>query len=214
MTSRSLLIVIVGYLLAGCSALGIRGEYEQATYVVVEKLSEQIEIRLYEQRLAVESTVDILNYDDGRNSAFRMLFDYISGNNYAAELASPEGDDTYTQVAMTTPVETSRTPAGGMRMRFFLPAEFTLDTAPRPVDPKIRIIQLETQLQAVLRFSGVASESSVEKRVKELFETLEQSPWDTEGEPATYVYDPPWTIPFFRRNEIVIPVVSTLSQKP
>ena len=50
--------------------------------------------------------------------------------------------------------------------------------------------------------------------MKELLETLEQSSWDTAGEPVTYVYDPPWTIPFFRRNEIVIPVVSVLSQEP
>ena len=214
MTFRSLLIIIVAYLLTGCSAFGVRSEYEQATYVVVGKLAEKIEIRRYEQRLAVEATVDILNYDDSRNSAFRMLFDYISGNNHAAVLASPEGDGAYTEVAMTTPVEISRTPAGGMRMRFFLPVEYTLETAPRPVDPKIRLVQLRTQLQAVLRFSGFASESSVAKRMKELLETLEQSSWDTAGEPVTYVYDPPWTIPFFRRNEIVIPVVSALSQKP
>ena len=99
-------------------------------------------------------------------------------------------------------------------MRFFLPVEYTLETAPRPVDPKIRLVQLRPQLQAVLRFSGFASESSVAKRMKELLEALEQSSWDTAGEPVTYVYDPPWTIPFFRRNEIVIPVVSALSQKP
>jgi len=180
----------------------------------VGKLAEQIEIRRYEQRLAVEATVDIPNYDDSRNSAFRMLFDYISGNNYAAALGSPESVRAYTEVAMTTPVETSRTAAGGMRMRFFLPVEYTLETAPRPLDPKIRVVQLRTQLQAVLRFGGFASESSVAKRMKELLETLEQSSWETAGEPVTYVYDPPWTIPFFRRNEVVIPVVSVLSQKP
>ena len=99
-------------------------------------------------------------------------------------------------------------------MRFFLPLEYTLETAPRPIDPKIRLVQLRTQLQAVLRFSGFASERSVAKRMSELRETLRQSSWDPAGEPVTYVYDPPWTIPFFRRNEIVIPVVSALSQKP
>tara|TARA_B100000686_G_C16735633_1_gene943428 strand:+ start:629 stop:1171 length:543 start_codon:yes stop_codon:yes gene_type:complete len=180
----------------------------------VGKLAEQIEIRRYEQRLAVEATIDIPDYDDSRNSAFRMLFDYISGNNHAVSPASPGGVHAYTEVAMTTPVETSRTPEGGMRMRFFLPVEYTLETAPRPVDPKIRLIQLRTQLQAVLRFTGFAREISVAKRMKELLEALEQSSWDTAGEPVTYVYDPPWTIPFFRRNEIVIPVVSALSQKP
>ena len=64
MMFRWLLIIIVAYLLTGCSAFGVRSEYEQATYVVVGKLAEQIEIRRYEQRLAVEATVDILNYDD------------------------------------------------------------------------------------------------------------------------------------------------------
>ena len=99
-------------------------------------------------------------------------------------------------------------------MRFFLPAEFTLKTAPRPMDPRVRLVQLSSQLQAVLRFSGRASEKLVGKRTKALFQALEQSSWKAVSDPVTYLYDPPWTIPFLRRNEIAIPVVPVLSEEP
>ena len=98
-----------------------------------------------------------------------------------------------------------------VRMRFFLPAEFTLKTAPQPIDPKVHLIDVAGQLQAVLRFSGFASEDAVDQRTEDLLRALDQSSWRAAGEPVTYSYDPPWTLPFFRRNEIVIPVLPASS---
>ena len=126
MMARSLLIIIMAWLLAGCSAFGIRSEYEQPPYVVLDTLTDQIEVRRYAQRLSVETTIDIADYNKSRNAAFELLFGYISGNNQTNDgvaMVSPvEVAQTSVEVAMTAPVETSRTKTGGMRMRFFLPA--------------------------------------------------------------------------------------------
>ena len=211
MTARSLLIVIMAYLLAGCSAFGIRSEYEQPPYVVLDTLTDQIEVRRYAQRLSVETTIDIADYNKSRNAAFELLFGYISGNNQTNDgvaMVSPvEVAQTSVEVAMTAPVETSRTKTGGMRMRFFLPAEFTLETAPQPMDSRVRLVEVTAQWQAVLYFSGFANEDDVVKRTKDLLRVIDQSSWRTAGNPLIYSYDPPWTIPFFRRNEVVVPVV-------
>jgi len=86
-----------------------------------------------------------------------------------------------------------------------------LETAPQPIYPRVYLIEVAGQLQAVLRFIDFASEDAVAKRTKDLLRTLDQSSWCAAGEPVTYLYDPPWTIPFFRRNEIVIPVIPASS---
>ena len=208
MKVQSLLILTMTYLLSGCSAFGIRSEFEQPPYVVAETLADQIEVRRYSQRVAVETTLDISDYDESRNAAFRRLFEYISGNNRADEaVAVVSPNEVSAQVSMTAPVETWRSRTGGMRMRFFLPPEFTLETAPQPKDPRVHLVKVVARLEAVLRFSGIATEDAVGKKTKDLVRALDQSSWRGVNEPVTYLYDPPWTILFFRRNEIAIPVV-------
>ena len=64
-----------------------------------------------------------------------------------------------------------------MRMRFFLPREFTLDTAPQPKDPRVHLVKVVARLEAVLRFSGIATEDAVGKKTKDLLRALDQSSW-------------------------------------
>ena len=75
-------VIIIAIFLGSCSMVGIRSGYEQPSYEVVEKISDQLEIRHYGLRLAAEATVDSDDYDSGKNAAFRLLFDYISGSNF------------------------------------------------------------------------------------------------------------------------------------
>ena len=62
----------------------------------------------------------------------------------------------------------------------------------------------------MLRFSGVASPSAVAARTAELLKILRENKVDVAGEPLTWFYDPPWTIPFRRRNEVAVSVASTV----
>ena len=94
-------------------------------------------------------------------------------------------------------------------MRFFLPAGYTMETAPEPTDPKVRIVEIPERMIAVLRFSGSRGKENVARHVSELGDVLEGAGWHAVGEPLTLFYDPPWTIPFLRRNEVEVPVIAS-----
>lgn len=207
--------LVASLLLAGCSLVGIRSGYEQPSYVAVDALADTIDVRRYAPRLAVEATVAATDYEEGQNAAFRLLFDYISGANTANEniamTAPVETAQAGEEIAMTAPVETARLEEGRMRMRFFLPSEYALETAPQPTDPRLRLVALPEQLLAVSRFSGFAGAASIEAQTRALSRALARSPWRATSTPVAYSYDPPWTLPFFRRNEVVVLVEGAAS---
>lgn len=194
------------------SALGVFGIrlYEEPRYDVVDRIGDRVEIRRYAPRLAAE--VDLASAGDaGRNEAFQLLFAYIAGANRAS--AAGQGPIAMTTpvevsgnelVAMTVPVETSDNAATG-HMRFFLPVKYTLDTAPKPVDPRVRLVTVSEQTIAALRFSG--STSGIVERKAELMGKLENAAWRPDGEPHALFYDAPFTISSLRRNEAAVAVV-------
>jgi DNA gyrase inhibitor GyrI len=104
---------------------------------------------------------------------------------------------------MTVPVETSETESA-VRMRFFLPAKYTLRTAPEPVDPRVRLIEIPEETIATLRYAGSGSDFSTYQ--SNLIAKLARSRWRPSGTPYTLYYDAPFTIPFFRRNEAAVEV--------
>jgi hypothetical protein len=208
---RNLMLAALASLaLSGCSMVGDRSDIEQPAYDVVETLSPAVEVRRYESRLAVEAVVDASAVDDPRSAAFRLLFDYISGQNRGSKeiaMTAPVAEDrTGDRIAMTAPVEADPRGDGRYAMRFFLPGSFTPETAPAPLDPQIRVIELAPQTMAVLRFSGARDEASVERRKTELMAVLRGSGWRATEQPVAYFYDPPWTIPSLRRNEVAVSV--------
>lgn len=198
-------------LISGCSILGIRSEYEQPDYEVIEQLGELIEIRSYEPRTAAEATLDGEDIVQGRNAAFRLLFDYISGTNQIntnISMTTPvESADKSEVIAMSSPVETSQTDKNRVSMRFFLPSTYDRETAPKPRDARVKIISIPAQTVAALRFSGFANEEAIAAKKKQLLNALPSASWKPVSKPTVYFYDPPWTIPYFRRNEVVVPVV-------
>jgi len=196
-------------LLAGCTVVGVRSGTEESPYTVVERLGDDLEVRTYAARVAAETTVD-KSGEDGRNAAFRRLFDYITGANQRsaniAMTAPVAVADASEKIAMTVPVATAPSGTGGMAMRFFLPAELTAATAPQPADPNVRIVPVPTQTLAVLRFSGSTSDAAVAGREAELVARLQGKGWKPTAAPLAMFYDPPWTVPFLRRNEVAVPV--------
>jgi len=198
-------------LIAGCSTFGIRSGYEQPAYDVIEQLDDSIEIRSYEPRLAAAAFVNEEDIAEGRTAAFRLLFDYISGSNQINEniamTAPVESAEMSVMISMTTPVETSQTEDSRVHMRFFLPSKYDHETVPKPRDPRVRIIGIPARTVAALRFSGLGDEQAIAAKKKQLLNALEGTSWNPASTSTVYFYDPPWTIPFFRRNEVVVPVV-------
>ena len=202
--------IVCALLLTACSVFGVRSETEQAAYAVVARLDENTEVHRYPPQLVAETSVTAPDEQSGRSKAFRVLFDYISGANRArakvAMTAPVETAAAPEKIAMTVPVETLADATGSYVMRFFLPAEYTPETAPEPTDPAVRILEVPERTVAVLRFSGSRGSRNVARHMGELDRIVEASEWRAAGAPTTLFYDPPWTLPFLRRNEVAVPV--------
>ena len=191
--------------------LGIR-TYEEPRYAVLDELPGGIEVRRYEPRLGAEVTMNGSADRADRNRAFSVLFAYIAG-------ANRTGDGSE-KIAMTVPVETMRrgeeiaTPtateteveASGVRMRFFLPSRYTFETAPRPSDPRVRLVEVPTETIAAVRYSGSPDEREIAERGEAMLRALADSRWRAAGEPVSLFYDAPFTPPFLRRNEAAVTV--------
>lgn len=184
--------------------------YEEPCYTVVDRIGDRVEIRRYTPRLAAD--VDLIAASDaGRREAFQLLFGYIAGANRASMLGqdniavtTPVEVRSKELVAMTVPVETSDN-AGTGHMRFFLPLKYTLDTAPKPLNPWVRLVMVSEETIAALRFSG--STSDIVERNAELMSGLANTKWRPDGEPYALFYDAPFTVLFLRRNEAAVAVV-------
>lgn len=209
MLIRSIASVVGSALLAGCSVVGVRAGTEQPQYDVIDRVGSSVEVRQYGERVAAEVTVQRGGRGANENSAFGALAGYIFGKNRAkTEIAMTSPVETRSQsqkIAMTSPVETAQS-TNGMTMRFFLPSSLTLESAPEPVNQNVRIVQVPSETVATLRFSGLRTSANVAAHTSELLEYLESSKWAPVGAPAAYFYDPPWTVPSLRRNEVVVSV--------
>jgi hypothetical protein len=188
---------------------GVRVGTEEPHYVGTS-LTDTVELRTYGPRVAAETTV-AADEDRARNIGFRRLAGYIFGANHREQkiaMTAPvaqqhRGGDT---IAMTAPVVQSRASGDRWTIRFFMPSKWTMDTLPTPDDEHVTLVPVSGQTVAVLRFSGDRGSSAVAARTSELVEVLRDKGIDVVGEPEAWFYDPPWTLPFRRRNEIAIPV--------
>ncbi|MEM7191670.1 MAG: heme-binding protein [Pseudomonadota bacterium] len=188
---------------------------EEAPYQVIGRVGGDVEIRRYAPIMVAEVA---LPADDreARGQAFRLLFDYISGANSTASgsdkaaMTVPVAVDEPERVAMTVPVEDSRSTG---TMRFFLPAKYSeAAPPPKPRDSRVQIAQLPARTIAALRYSG--SGRNPAPKEQDLLDVLEGSEWRPEGRPYTLYYDPPFTIPFLRRNEAAVTVTSNSNAPP
>lgn len=208
------LLVVVSTLLTGaCSVIGIRSGTEQPSYTVVETLADDIEIRRYAARLAADVIVGG-EEAEARTAGFRILAAYIFGDNRSGPpiaMTAPVAQATETSetIAMTAPVTQVAADEGRWRVRFFMPSAYTVDTLPVPTDPAIRIVEVPPTEVAVLRFSGSRRPSAVHRASERLSEALAGTRWRPVGAPEALFYDPPWTLPFLRRNEVAIAVTAT-----
>lgn len=206
---RSISTVFGAVLTAACSVVGV-SDTPEPPYTVVDRLGEAAEVRRYGPRIAAEATVP----GGGRNAAFGLLFDYITGANeggakiaMTTPVATDEAGET---IAMTAPVAEGE----GFAMRFFLPESYTAATAPRPKDPRVRIVALPAREVATLRFSGSRDADTLAGKRQALAALLDGSGWRAAGPAQSWFYDPPWTLPPMRRNEIAIPVVAATGAEP
>lgn len=177
---------------------GVRALYEQPRYSVVDRLDRGVEIRSYAPRLAVETDA----HGQGDGAAFGRLFRYITGANQAGSriaMTAPV-EAAGRRIAMTVPVEQG---AGGA-MRFFLPRAVAEAGAPEPTEAGVRLVEVPAERLAVLRFSGRATPEARAEQERILTGVLAAAGLKASGPPMFMGYDPPFAIPFLRRNEVAV----------
>ena len=198
-------LLLVATLLTGVRAMAI----EEAPYTVI-KASGIFELRDYEPHILAETLVDG-TLEDAGNKAFRRLFNYISGANHSRS-----------SIAMTSPVSQERpgekismtAPVGQIRssdkwaVSFMMPASYTLATLPIPDDSSITLRQVPARRMAAVRYSGTWSEENYRDNREKLERWIRDNGFEITGEPVWARYNPPFTLWFLRRNEILIPVAS------
>lgn len=177
------------------------------------------ELRQYAPTVVAEVTVGG-DLDTASNRGFRLVAGYIFGGNrpvpaastvstVAAVSAAPAAE----KIAMTAPVvaipqdRQALQGAERWRVQFVMPAKYTLATLPRPTNPAVSLREVPGHQVAVVRFSGFMNEPKVEGKARELLAWLERKGLHAVGAPRLLRYDPPWTLPFMRRHEVVFDVV-------
>lgn len=192
------LYYLVTLLESALSVVGIRATYEEPRYAVIERLDRGVEIRAYEARVAVET--DARGEQDGE--AFGRLFRYITGaNGGEARIAMTTPVESKGRlIAMTVPVEQG----GSGVMRFTLPRTVAEAGAPAPTESGVRLVRIPPARLAVRRFSGSATPDVRRQQTEILTRVLDQAGKPT-AEPSFFMgYDPPFSIPFLRRNEVAV----------
>ncbi len=172
------------------------------------------EIRNYESFIIAETTVDKKSYQKSTNQGFRIVADYIFGNNTKQDkiaMTAPvvtesskengENDSVSEKIAMTTPVVTETEGDGKMKLYFVMPSEFKLDELPTPNNAQVSLIQIPAETRLVLNFSGWATESKIDAKIKALKDYASEKNLEI-GLVQVAQYNPPFTPPFMRRNEI------------
>ena len=184
-----ILVLLLGLVLVGCQAT--RAGYESAPYRVVRSEG-GIELREYPAMVWVETAM--ASRGNGADGSFNRLFRFITGGNEQKQ-----------KIAMTTPVFMTGQGTNAT-MAFVMPATMTKTAVPRPGDEAVSVRQLAGGQYAVVRFSGGRSEANETAALQRLESWLRAQKLSVKSSPVFGYFDPPWTPPFLRRNEVMLPV--------
>jgi len=182
---------------------------EEPRYELVKKEGD-FEVRRYQPMIIAEVLVTGA-LSEASNKGFRQIADFIFGNNEDPVKKQSEKiamtapvtmeADTSSKIAMTAPV-TMEGAGGAWKMAFVMPSKFTMDTLPKPKNPNITIKQMPAQQLAVVTFSGWVDEEKLAAQTTRLNEWMAKNALKSSGSVQLSRYNPPWTLPFWRRNEV------------
>ena len=140
---------------------------------------------------------------------FRLLAGHIFGGNrrhQSIAMTAPVARvQTEQKIAMTAPV-TQTQQDGAWVVRFTMPSAYSLETPPEPDNPKVQLRAVAPARFAVARFSGLADKKSVDAKTAELEGFVTAHGLHAIGPASLAQYNPPWTLWFMRRNEVMLPV--------
>jgi len=181
------------------------------------------EVRRYAPLLMAEVLVDG-DMDDASNKGFRLIADYIFGNNQNADnpasskiamTAPVTVIPQSTKISMTAPVtiepQSAQPDLGSIntwRVYFVMPSQYTLNTIPKPKNKAVNLREVPEKYVLVLTYSGFNSAAKVQRLSDEALAWSNANGMKVIGSPQLAKYDPPWTLPMFRRNEIMVDIAA------
>jgi hypothetical protein len=226
-------LLVLASLFAGSTAMAT----EEPKFQVLSK-SEPFELRQYAPIIVAETWVDG-DMDAASSKGFRLIADFIFGNNLAP---NPQSSSPSAKIAMTAPVTLepqSQTGTSGKiamtapvtlepqgasvgnepttganimagakrwRVHFVMPSQYTLAALPKPNNPLVSLREIPGKTWAVLVYTGLNGAARVQEKTDALTQWVTTQGLQTLGVPQLARYDPPWTLPFFRRNEVMVEV--------
>jgi SOUL heme-binding protein len=212
LNTHTLLALLVGFL-GMESAMAI----EEPKYEVRTSQA-PFELRLYAPTLIAQTIVDG-DMDEASNKGFRLIADFIFGNNLAANseqaakiamTAPVTVEPQSSKIAMTAPVtiEPQLGSTQQWRVHFVMPSQYTLANIPKPKNSAVTLHELPSKYFVVHRYSGFNTVARVQEKTDEALAWAKQQSLKVIGTPQLSRYDPPWTLPMFRRNEIMVEVAA------
>jgi hypothetical protein len=183
---------------------------EEPKFSLIEK-SGDFELRLYNPMIIAETYVDG-SLSEASNAGFRLIAGYIFGGNKSRKDSSSEKipmtapvtlESSSQKIEMTAPVVVE-SKDNQWRVHFVMPAGYTLNSLPIPNDSRVFLREIPEHKAAVIVFSGFAGEDKVKDKTAVLLDWIKSKEFNAKSTPQLARYNPPWTLPFFRRNEILI----------
>ena len=178
---------------------------EEPSYDILET-DGAFEIRRYAPMLVAETFVEG-DMDEASNQGFRRIADFIFGNKQRPGL------DQKSAIAMTAPVtvepqsaEAHLGSAKRWRVHFVMPRQYTLENIPKPRNDAVRLREVPAQYFVVHRYSWLNTQARMAQKTQEALQWAKQRSLQVLGAPQLARYDPPWTPPMFKRNEIMLEV--------
>jgi len=216
---KQLKIIGVG-LLFGLLCTGSAMALEEPKYEVIQA-DGNFEIRKYAPLLVAETLIDG-DMDEASNKGFRLIADYIFGNNQAADSSAAANismtapvtvEPVSKKIAMTAPVtvepqvsESNMQAAQKWRIHFVMPSQYTLANIPKPKNEAVILREIPSKIFLVHSYSWLNTLSRVQNKTDAALEWANRKGLKVIGVPQLSRYDPPWTLPMFKRNEIMLEI--------
>lgn len=202
-----MIAAIIGIVLIGAVAVGpIMSDVETPNYEVI-KSEGDIEIRQYAPMIIAEVQMSGAR-EEAIGDGFRLLADYIFGNNSVKQeiaMTAPVQQQESMKIAMTAPVQ-QQSAGDDWQVSFVMPSEFKMETLPKPNNEHVALKEVPAKEFAVITFSGTNSDENVQQNEEILLEYVEANNLSVIGTPKYAFYNPPWTLPPMRRNEVMIQI--------
>ena len=166
-------------------------KYKEPEYKILNS-SGNIEVREYGSYVVARTSLDVNQKEE--NNMFRTLASYIFGDNEKNK-----------SIPMTAPV-TTYTDNANHHMLFYMLDVNKKEELPSPSGQSIQFDEFTLGKCAVISFSWFTNQKRINYYTNQLKKYISDNGLEVKSPFMLNRYDPPWRLPFFRRNEVLVQI--------